>query len=67
MPVPMRERSIRLTTTMGRVVDLTIMPLGPGGLPFRWRCSTYDADIGEADAKRLLTFLAANYEAPQIG
>lgn len=57
----MPDRSLRLTTTMGRVVDLVIMPPVSGNTPFRWRSGAYDVDIAYSDAKRLLEFLDANY------
>ena len=50
---------------MGRVVDLTIMPVEREGLPFRWRSGAYDVDIGEADAQQMLAFLAAHYGGPR--
>lgn len=62
----MRDRSIRLTTTMGRPVDVVIMSAERDGVPFRWRSGAFDVDIGETDARRLLAFLTGHYGASHL-
>ena len=61
----MPEISLRLVTTMGRPIDIVLMPADRGGTPFRWRSGAYDVDVAEADARKLLGFLAGHYVREQ--